>query len=920
MLRSEMGSAEVFFNPGARTVHCPPIMSTGSDQKSSATPANAAAAPLADHTPMMQQYLGIKADHPDHLLLYRMGDFYELFFDDAHRAAALLDITLTHRGQSAGAPIPMAGVPFHAVDNYLSRLVELGETVVICEQIGDPATSKGPVDRRVTRIVTPGTLVEASLLEAGQSKYLMAILPLAGRFGVAFAELSEGELAVMEAADANALADLVTRVAPAEVLVPETAEPGTESGIAQLPGVVRPVGAVSFGSAKARKVCRARLRQADWLELERQGLDLGVRALGALCGYVESTQMGASEASSAPLGRLRFEQSDAVITIDPATRQHLDMGGSQRKPRTTLHSILDSCQTPMGSRLLGRWLTAPGRDRAAIEARHCAYRTLNALGLVADLRSALRGLGDVARATTRVRLHRARPADLGVVRETLAALPGIHAVLEPAQATRLAQLKGHLEPQPDLQEHLAEALADPLPGTHRDGGVFADGFDPELDALRRQAHHADDALAELLAEERARSGLEALKVGFNRVHGYYFELSRALSERAPAHFVRRQTLKNVERYITPQLKAFEDAVLHAKDRALARELELWQALLGEVAARAGALAEMASALAELDVLTSLAERQEALDLTTPTLVDTPGIRIHGGRHLVVEANTEGPFVPNDLVLDDARRMLVITGPNMGGKSTFMRQTALIVVMAWAGCPVPAAAAEIGPVDRIYSRLGAGDNLAAGASTFMVEMTEAAHILRHAGPESLVLIDEIGRGTSTFDGLAIAWAAAEWLGRHNRSFTLFATHYFELTLLAEQLQGADNVHLDAVEFGESVVFTHEVKAGPASRSYGLQVAALAGLPEAVVARARARLEELESLAWSRSGPDADSDLFTPPTTPAQPALGESREGNQGSAQNTAQQAALDLLASTDPDSLTPRAALDLIYELRKRLEC
>lgn len=921
----------------------------------------------AQHTPMMQQYLRIKAEHPEHLLLYRMGDFYELFFDDARRANALLDIALTHRGHSAGQPIPMAGVPVHAVDGYLARLIELGETVVICEQIGDPATSKGPVDRRVARIVTPGTLIEASLLAADTCNYLIAILARATGYGVAYADLSEGELGVMQVEDAEALADFVARLAPREILLPKRIAGSPDADLAEdservealLKGALggRPLSIcrlseTEFSASNTQAVLRRTLRVADLVELERQGQSLASRALGALCRYVESLKVCAAD-DKRTLGRLRFEHSQSRVRIDPATRQHLDLGLSNRADKRTLLGLFDTCRTAMGTRLLTRWLAAPTRCAETAGARHAAYQLLNAKDLTGQVRKLLQGLPDLSRACARIRLARARPADLATVQSALNQLPALTEPLALLAHGRLGQLAGDLAPHNELAAHLNAALADSLPATPREGGVFANGFDPTLDTLRARASHADAELEQLLADERTASGLEMLKVGFNRVHGYYFELSRSVAARAPAHFVRRQTLKNAERYVTPALKDFEEAVLSAKDAAVAREQVLWAALVARVLKDIDALTACAEALAELDVLAALAERQVALGLNAPELSKAPGICIKQGRHPIVEANIETPFVPNDLSLDPEHRMQVITGPNMGGKSTYMRQCALIVLLAWAGCPVPASQATIGPIDRIFSRLGAGDNLASGASTFMVEMTETAHILTHATPESLVLVDEIGRGTSTFDGLAIAWAAARWLACQNRALTLFATHYFELTVLADQLEAASNVHLDALEYDDRIVFTHEVREGPANQSYGLQVAALAGLPDAVIVEARQKLKTLESTAFSDAartdaqrtlpggghtqGPAAQSDLFSraqapspagpPPygrsaseatsTSPGQSTASDSTHDalvrGEGHAAITAQ-----LLAVT-PDDLSPREALALVYRLHALLK-
>jgi len=858
---------------------------------------------------MMRQYLSIKAAHPDTLLFYRMGDFYELFFADAERAAALLDIALTHRGRSAGEPIPMAGVPAHAVDGYLARLVERGESVVICEQIGDPPLAKGPVERRVTRIVTPGTLVEAGLLEERASNHIAAVLVVAGRHAIASAELSDGELTVLETDDPERCAATLARIAPAELLVAGDAEPPVPAGL-DVPLTRLPPG--RFARETAERVLADVLETPDRVELERQGLTLAGRALGALLAYAGEMQTGGRrDGAPPPAGRLTIEHDADTLAIDPATRRNLEIEvRTTGDRRHTLKALMDTTKTPMGSRLLASWLRAPLTSRAAVEARQDAHEELTARGLTEAVRAMLVGVPDVSRALTRVTLGQARPRDLAAVSQALAALPELSRLLGGADTTLLASLAADLAPQEGLSDLLARALVDAPPATHREGGVIAAGFDAELDELRALSAHADGFLADLEARERAATGIDTLKVGYNRVHGYYLEVGRARSGAMPERFVRRQTLKNAERFVTPELKDYEDRVLAARERALKRELSLYETLQRDVAEHAAAVRRAARALATLDVLAAFSERRAALDLVRPEFLDGPCLSIRGGRHPVIEAAIETRFVPNDLELTDDRRMLVITGPNMGGKSTYMRQTALIVILAFAGAPVPATAARLGPVDRIFSRIGAGDNLTAGASTFMVEMAETARILAHATSASLVLVDEIGRGTSTFDGLAIAWAAAGWLAQRNRAFTLFATHYFELTTLAGTLPGVANVHLDAVEFDETIVFTHEVREGAADRSYGLHVAKLAGLPAPVIERAAEKLAALERDALGR-GPEASgtgqSDLFsTARKDPAPPPTDPPAPGARLAAR----------LGAVDLDALSPKAALDLLYELKR----
>ena len=850
------------------------------------------------HTPMMQQYLALKAEHREVLLFYRMGDFYELFYEDARRAAELLDITLTTRGQSAGEPIPMAGVPYHAAENYLARLLRLGEAVAICEQVGDPAQSKGPVERRVTRIVTPGTVTDDALLQAGQDCLLLAIAEGADTpdgsqpYGLAWLDLSAGRFAVTEVAGWEAITAELGRLQPAEILVSEEASPALQG----LKGVRRPPW--QFQEEAGRRAVLEQLGTRDLSGFGAEDLTLALGAAGALLDYAKATQKSALP----HISELSRERSSDAVLLDAHTRRNLEIEQQITGERQfTLLRMLDTTATSMGSRLLLRWLNRPLRDREAVLARQAAAARLD--GPDQSLRPALKSIGDLERILSRVALGSAPPRDLAKLRDALMALPAVQGHLPPLgeaePPSRLPALRDALAPQEALAALLQSALVENPPVVLRDGGVIADGFDAELDELRSLARDAGTFLAELEARERESTGLTSLKVGYNRVHGYYLETNRRDAEAAPASWVRRQTLKNAERFITPELKTFEDKALSAQSRALAREKGLYEALLGTLQEALGALRPLARALAELDVLCTLAERARALSLVTPTLSETPQLHIEGGRHLVVEATRDEPFIPNDLELTDDQRMLIITGPNMGGKSTFMRQTALIALLAWTGAGVPAQAARVGRLDRIFTRIGASDDLAGGRSTFMVEMSETANILNNATAASLVLLDEIGRGTSTFDGLALAWASAEYLARQKKALCLFATHYFELTALPEQVPGVANVHLKAQEHRGRIVFLHQVEAGPASQSYGLSVARLAGVPQAVLSRAQKHLAQLEAGAGDTPQLGLfQSALATPSTEPEAP-----------------EDPLRTALAALNPDSLTPREALLALYELQ-----
>jgi len=843
------------------------------------------------HTPMMQQYLRIKADHPDILMFYRMGDFYELFYSDARRAAELLDITLTARGQSAGEPIPMAGVPVHAAENYLARLVRLGESVAICEQIGDPALSKGPVDRQVVRIVTPGTLTDEALLEERRDNLLVAVTESGGQYGLAALDLASGRFTVAEIRDLEGLLGELERLDPAELLVDERLE---APPMIQARRGYRLQSPWHFDLETARRELCAQFKT---LSLEGFGvtdLGLAVSAAGGLLQYVQDTQRNALP----HVRGLTVENRGDSVVLDAASRRNLEIEhASSGDPRHSLLGVLDRTATAMGSRLLRRWLHRPLRDQTTLRQRQHVISELQGTEVNEALRSVLRQIGDIERILARVALKSARPRDLARLRDALAAIPQLHQCCSTIDSPRLHKLRSRAAPMPDVQTRLDAALVETPPQIIRDGGVIADGYDAPLDELRGLSQNADQFLIDLEQKERARTALPGLKVGFNRVHGYYIEIPRSQSDRAPEDYTRRQTLKGAERFVTPELKGFEDKVLSARERALAREKHLYDVLLEWLIESLPPLQSLAGAVSEIDALTGLAERAQALDLVCPELVEDPGIEIEGGRHLVVEAATDHPFVANDVRLSPERRMLIITGPNMGGKSTYMRQTALIVLMAHIGGFVPARRARIGPVDRVFTRIGAADDLAGGRSTFMVEMTETAGILHNATDRSLVLMDEIGRGTSTFDGLALAWACAIHLAREVKAFTMFATHYFELTALSDLQAGIVNVHLDAVEHGDSIVFMHQVKEGAADQSYGLQVAALAGIPHEVLIQARTRLRALEAeRVPPHSGPEAarvQLPLFAEPQHPA-----------------------LESLCALDPDECSPRQALEALYRLKK----
>jgi len=842
------------------------------------------------HTPMMRQYLAIKADYPDMLVFYRMGDFYELFYDDARKAASLMDITLTSRGKSGGNAIPMAGIPYHAAEAYLAKLVRKGESVAICEQIGDPATSKGPVERKVMRVVTPGTLTDEALLSANRDNLVAAVFADKTAFGIAWLDLAGGRFRMTEVPDIEAVAGELERLQPAELIVDEDAT--QLESLVDGPRVTRrPPWHYELDSA-TRALC-AQFGTRDLSGFGCEEFPRGVAAAGALLQYVSDTQ----KASLPHLTSITVERRGDAVIMDGPTRRNLELEQSLTgHHQHTLAGVMDRCQSPMGSRLLRRWIQRPLQDTDVLKGRYQAIDSMLTTARTQAMQDQLQGIGDVERILSRVALKSARPRDLRQLGEALSRLPELRATMALLESPLMRSLHEQVADHRRQFELLDKAIIDNPPMMIRDGGVIANSYDDELDELRAIAENADQFLIDLETRERERTGIAKLKLGYNRVHGYYIEISKSHADKAPENYIRRQTLKGAERYITPELKEFEDKVLSARERALSREKWLYEDLLGKLLDVLVELQRSASAIAELDVLSCLAERAESLKLSKPEISSTPCIEIEGGRHLVVEQVIDTPFVANDVLFDNKHRLLVITGPNMGGKSTYMRQTALIAILALIGSYVPADRLRIGPIDRIFTRIGASDDLAGGRSTFMVEMTETATILNNATERSLVLMDEIGRGTSTFDGLSLAWAAAHFMGEKAKAFTLFATHYFELTALAQELPDCDNVHLDATEHEGQLVFLHAVKPGPANQSYGLQVASLAGVPPTVIKRAKVYLKSLEAQrAEQNDNPQASLALEVRDEEPD--VLRE----------------ALDAL---NPDDLSPREALDALYRLKK----
>jgi len=862
---------------------------------------------FSSHTPMMQQFLRLKAQHPDDLLFYRMGDFYELFFDDARKASKILDITLTSRGKTDGKDIPMCGIPFHAADRYLAKLVEAGVSVAVCEQIGDPATSKGPVERAVMRVITPGTLSDEALLNERRDSILMAITGThtgerdKGHFGLAWLDISSGRFVLSEVHSFEGMLAEIERVRPAELLLNDSVQ-ALEALETRQGARRRPLW--EFDLESSRRALAQHFGTKDLQGFGCETLTVALEAAGCLFAYACETQR-----SQLPhVQTLQLEQPNDALLLDAASRRNLELdrnlsGGTDN----TLMSVLDHTATAMGGRLLSRWLHRPLRDKVTLELRQHVVAILIAEYRFEQLHPLLHEIGDIERILARVGLRSARPRDLARLRDALLALPQLHSqltqVVNESDSPRLSALQTQIGNYPALGQLLNGAIIDNPPVVIREGGVIAAGYDEELDELRNLSSNAGQYLIDLEIQEKARTGLSTLKVGYNRVHGYYIEVSKGQASDMPVDYIRRQTLKNAERFITPELKQFEDKVLSANSKALSREKALYDQLLETVTEDLNPLLLSAAALAELDVLNTFAERARTLDFCQPRISDEPGIRIEQGRHPVVEQVSDSVFVANDVQLDPTRQMLIITGPNMGGKSTYMRQTALIVLLAFTGSFVPARSAQIGPIDRIFTRIGSSDDLAGGRSTFMVEMTETANILHNATPQSLVLMDEVGRGTSTFDGLSLAWASAVYIAQRLQAWTLFATHYFELTTLPEQFSTIANVHLDASEHQDGIVFLHSVKAGPANQSYGLQVAQLAGVPMPVIKQAREKLLHLErdSLAQTQ-GPAAktkhaphQAELFVEPEHPV-----------------------LSELKRLNPDDLSARQALELLYKLKQGL--
>jgi len=893
---------------------------------------------IKQHTPMMQQYLRIKAQYPEMLLFYRMGDFYELFYEDANKAARLLDITLTARGQSNGKPIPMAGVPFHAAEAYIARLIKQGLSIAICEQVGDPKTSVGPVERQVVRVLTPGTVSDAAFLPENQDNVLVAVHYDNNNYGIATLDISSGRFQLLEVENRESVLSELERLQPTELLVSEDASLElSRNNIRRRPPW-------EFELDTAKRLLTQQMQTHDLVGFGCADMNAALCAAGCLLHYAKETQRTALPHIRA----LQVERREESIILDAATRRNLELvinltGGEEN----TLASVLDETATTMGSRLLKRWINRPLRQQEILRARQEAIKAFLVDRKFLNLHQALRGIGDLERILTRVSLKTARPRDLVELRQSLSVLPALQVLLmscdlsanktssrglsagsrldelDPADKPRddvlfagqsqddvlfidqsrddvlTQQLALEINEFPDLLILLQKAVVENPPVTIRDGGVIAEGYDAELDELLALSGDAGSFLIAMEEREKARTGLSSLKVGYNRVHGFYIEISRVQAELAPTDYIRRQTLKNAERFITPELKAYEDKALSSRDNALAREKKLYDELLDKILLQLLPLQASAQALAELDVLVNFAERADTLNLCCPELMPVSGIQITGGRHLVVEAVSEKAFVPNDVELNNQRRMLMITGPNMGGKSTYMRQIALIVLLAHVGSFVPARAASIGLVDRIFTRIGAADDLASGRSTFMVEMTETANILHNATANSLVLMDEIGRGTSTFDGLSLAYACAEYLAREVRAFTLFATHYFELTALEDELATVHNVHFSAVESLDKIIFLHTVQPGAASQSYGIQVAQLAGLPRAVIQLAKQKLLSLEHSNLAVSGSPKQMDIFSAVEKDEHPVMVE--------------------LQQLNPEVLSPREALEWVFKLKELMD-
>jgi DNA mismatch repair protein MutS len=846
-----------------------------------------------EHTPMMQQYLRIKADYPDTLLFYRMGDFYELFYDDAQKAARLLDITLTARGHSNGKPIPMAGVPFHSAESYMAKLIRQGLSIAICEQIGEPKPGAGPVERQVVRILTPGTVSDAAFLEDRQDNLLIALCAKKSLYGFAALDLCAGRFQLLEVEGDEALSSELARLKPAELLISDEFD---HPILRDYQSAIRRRAPWTFDDETSRRLLKEQMQTHDLAGFGCDHLTAALSAAGSLLQYAKETQ----RAALPHIRAMQVERREDSLIVDAASRRNLELltnftGGTEN----TLIAVLDKTRTAMGSRLLKRWLNRPLRDHDLLRARQESVQQFLSQHAYQSVQRTLQEIADLERILARVALRSARPRDLIALRNTFSILPQLQKELQAFETKALVNIRRDIHEFPVLQDLLTRAIVDNPPVTIRDGGVIARGYDAELDELLSLSENAGDYLIALEEQEKKRTGLSTLKVGYNRVHGYYIEISRLQAQTVPADYLRRQTLKNAERFITPELKAYEDKALSARERALSREKLLYEALLDALMPFLSALQQCAAAIAELDVLVNFAERAAELNWQCPELSSDTGVYIVEGRHPVIESVSSHPFVPNDVTLDAQQRMLIITGPNMGGKSTYMRQTALIVLLAHIGSFVPAKAATIGPIDRIFTRIGASDDLASGRSTFMVEMTETANILHNATTNSLVLMDEIGRGTSTFDGLSLAWACAHHLAQGIHALTLFATHYFELTTLADEIVAVKNIHLDASEYGDKIIFLHAVKPGPASQSYGIAVAQLAGVPRSVIERAKKKLQLLEQA----------SHQISPAKMPQIDLFDHMKQEYEAIAQ----------LKNINPDQLTPKEALEVLYQLKAAVE-
>ena len=846
----------------------------------------------SEYTPMMQQYLRIKAQHPNELLFYRMGDFYELFFDDAKTASELLDITLTARGKKVGNPIPMCGVPFHAADNYLAKLIKGGVSVAICEQIGDPQNSKGPVERKVLRVLTPGTVTDEALLDDKSENLLVSIAHNNVSFGIASLDMCSGLFQLNEVDSQDVFISEIDRINPKEILI---AEDSSVLKLLDQDSCIRKRNSWEYDFDTAERVLNNHFGTKNLTAFGCDDMRLGISAAGVLLQYALDTQKN----SLPHIQQITAELQSSKVILDPTTRKNLEIdqainGGT----KNTLFEVLNTTGSSMGSRLLKRWLNEPSKDLKKLECRQKSIALLQDNLLYDRVHQVLRHIGDMERILTRVALRSARPRDITRLTMSLEQLPQIQKLLCETTDENLLKLKNYCKPLPELFKFLSEALIDNPPMTIREGGVIANDFDDELDELRALNNNSGKYLLDLEIQEKERTGINTLKVGYNRVHGYYIEISKGQSAQAPIEYIRRQTLKNAERYITPELKVYEDKSLSAKSKALAREKVIYEKLIDTINKDLKTLVNCASSLAELDALSSMSERAVSLNFCKPELTEENLIEIKGGRHPVIEQTIESPFIPNDLDMNQKKRMLIITGPNMGGKSTYMRQTALIVLLAQIGSFVPATSARIGIVDRIFTRIGSSDDIAGGRSTFMVEMTETANILHNASNRSLVLMDEIGRGTSTYDGLSIAWACAQYLVTEVKALTMFATHYFELTKLPEQGEASINVHLNAKEHKDQIVFMHRVLEGAASKSYGLQVAKLAGIPYPVLEEAKAQLTKLET-----QNLDTGNNLSSKPQS-------------QLSLESKSDSKLKKVLQKISPDELTPKQALELIYELKK----